>query len=114
MIILSAKMSHSGTYTWSATDAFSSIQRSIIVSVENPETCSKVKASISDVSGDYLIYPDGVLGADPFPVYCNMTEKVGVGVTVVGNDSENRTQVIGYEERGEYSLDVYYRSASIS
>ena len=73
-----------------------------------------MKASISDVSGDYLIYPDGVLGADPFPVYCNMTEKVGVGVTVVGNDSENRTQVIRYEERREYSLDVYYRSASIS
>ena len=73
-----------------------------------------MKASISDVSGDYLIYPDGVLGADPFLVYCNMTEKVGVGVTVVGNDSENRTQVIGYEERGEYSLDVHYRSASIS
>ena len=73
-----------------------------------------MKASISDVSSDYFIDPNGVLGADPFPVYCNMTEKVGVGVTVVGHDSENRTQVIGYKERGEYSLDVHYRSASIS
>ena len=73
-----------------------------------------MKASISNVSGDYLIYPDGVLDEDPFPVYCNMTDKGGVGVTIVGHDMENRTQVIGYEKRGEYFVDVHYRSASIS
>ena len=73
-----------------------------------------MKANIIDVSGDYFIDPDGVLGEDPFPVYCNMTDKGGVGVTVVGHDSENRTQVKGYERPGNYSLDVHYRSASIS
>ena len=114
LIILSANISHSGTYTCNATDAFSSIQTSVTLHVKYPETCSKVKANIIDVSGDYFIDPDGVLGEDPFPVYCNMTDKGGVGVTVVGHDSENRTQVIGYEEPGEYSLDVHYRSASIS
>ena len=114
LIILSANISHSGTYTCNATDAFSSIQTSVTVHVKYPETCSKVKANISDVSGDYLIDPDGVLGEDPFPVYCNMTDKGGVGVTVVSHNSENRTQVIGYNRRGEYSLDVHYRSASIS
>ena len=114
LIILSANISHSGTYTCNATNAFSSIQTSVTVHVKYPETCSKLKANISDVSGDYLIDPDGDLGEDPFPVYCNMTDKGGVGVTVVSHNSENRTQVIGYNGRGKYSLDVHYRSASIS
>ena len=114
LIILSANISHSGTYTCNATDAFSSIQTSVTVHVKYPETCSKLKANISDVSGDYLIDPDGDLGEDPFPVYCNMTDKGGVGVTVVSHNSENRTQVIGYNGHGEYSLDVHYRSANIS
>ena len=73
-----------------------------------------MKANIIDVSGDYFIDPDGVLGEDPFPVYCNMTDKGSVGMTVVGHDSENRTQVKGYERPGKYSLDVHYRCASIS
>ena len=114
LMILSANISHSGTYTCNATNAFSSIQTSVTVHVKYPETCSKLKANISDVSGDYLIDPDGDLGEDPFPVYCNMTDKGGVGVTVVSHNSENRTQVIGYNGRGEYSLDVHYRSANIS
>ena len=114
LMILSANISHSGTYTCNATDAFSSIQTSVTVHVKYSETCTKVKASISNVSGDYLIDPDGVLGEDPFPVYCNMTDKGGVGVTIVGHDMENRTQVIGYEKRGEYFVDIHYRSASIS
>ena len=114
LIILSANKSHSGTYTCNATDAFSSIQTSVTVHVKYPETCSKLKANISDVSGDYLIDPDGVLGEDPFPVYCNMTDKGGVGVTVVSHNSENRTQVKEYDRPGEYSLDVHYRSANIS
>ena len=114
LMILSANISHSGTYTCNATNAFSSIQTSVTVHVKYPETCSKLKANISDVSGDYLIDPDGDLGEDPFPVYCNMTDKGGVGVTVVSHNSENRTQVKGYDGPGEYSLDVHYRSATIS
>ena len=114
LMILSANISHSGTYTCNATNAFSSIQTSVTVHVKYPETCSKLKANISDVSGDYLIDPDGDLGEDPFPVYCNMTDKGGVGVTVVSHNSENRTQVKEYDRPGEYSLDVHYRSANIS
>ena len=110
LIISSANISHSGTYTCNATDAFSSIQTSVTVHVKYPETGTKVKASISGVSGDYLIDPDGVLGKDPFPIYCNMTDKGCVGVTVVNHDMENRTQVIGYEK----CVDIHYRSASIS
>ena len=114
LTILSANISHSGSYTCNVADAFSSIQTSVTVHIKYPETCSKVKTNISDISGDYLIDPDGVLGEDPFPVYCNMTDKGGVGVTVVGHDSENRSQVMGYEKRGEYFVDVHYRSAIIS
>ena len=114
LIISSANISPSGTYTCNATDTFTSIQTSVTVHVKYSEAFTKVKASISNVSGDYLIYPDGVLDEDPFPVYCNMTDKGGVGVTVVGHDMENRTQVIGYEKRGEYFVDIHYRSASIS
>ena len=110
LTILSANISHSGSYTCKAADAFSSIQTSVTVHIKYPETCSKVKTNISDISGDYLIDPDGVLGEDPFPVYCNMTDKGGVGVTVVNHDMENRTQVIGYEK----CVDIHYRSASIS
>ena len=62
LTILSANTSHSGSYTCNVADAFSSSQTRVTVHVKYPETCSKVKTSISEVSGDYLIDPDGVLG----------------------------------------------------
>ncbi|XP_022783137.1 contactin-associated protein-like 2 [Stylophora pistillata] len=115
LIVSSASFSHGGVYTCKATNALSSIQTSVVVYVTDyPKTCTSVKADISDVSGDYFIDPEGALGEDPFPVYCNMTDKEGVGVTVVGHDSENRTQVKGFDKPGEYYLDVHYISASIS
>ena len=114
LIVSSANFTHVGNYTCNASNAFSSIQTSVIVYVKYPETCAKVKANISDVSADYFIDPDGVLGDDPFPVYCNMTDKGGVGVTVVSHDSENRTHVDGFEPPGSYSLGIDYNPASIS
>ena len=53
-------------------------------------------------SGSYVIDPDGEGGYEPFTVFCDMTDKNGVGVTVVGHDSEDRTLVDGYEEKGSY------------
>ena len=38
----------------------------------------------------------------PFQVYCDMTSKNGVGVTVIGHDSESDTLVKGYEDPGSY------------
>ena len=32
-----------------------------------------------------------------YDVICNMTDKNGIGVTVISHNSENRTQVKGYE-----------------
>jgi hypothetical protein len=37
-----------------------------------------------------------------------MTSKNGVGVTVIGHDSESRTFVKGYESRGSYKRSIKY------
>ena len=47
-------------------------------------------------------------------MYCDMTNKNGVGVTVISHDSENRTIVDGYEDQGSYSHDINYTGASLS
>ena len=43
-----------------------------------------------------------------------MTDKSGVGVTVISHDSETRTLVKGCEPAGCYSRDVNYKGASLS
>ena len=48
----------------------------------------------------------------PFKVYCNMTDKNGVGVTVVSHNSENRALVDGFSDPGSYSRDVTYHDTS--
>ena len=45
-------------------------------------------------SDNYIIDPDGKGGVAPFSVYCDMSDKGGVGVTVISHDSESRTHVI--------------------
>ena len=42
-----------------------------------------------------------------------MTDKNGVGVTVIGHDSEKRTLVNGCDPHGCYSRDVHYLNASL-
>ena len=51
-------------------------------------------------SSEYSIDPDGEGDLEPFSVYCDMTDKTSVGVTVISHDSENRSLVIGYETSG--------------
>ena len=50
----------------------------------------------------------------PFSAYCDMTDKNGIGVTVIGHDSENRTHVEGSENPGSYSRVIHYKGASLS
>lgn len=114
LIILSANFSHGGNYTCNATNSLSSIHTNVTVFIKYPETCSTVKKEISIISGDYVIDPDGIQGENPFSVYCNMTDKEGIGVTVVSHDSENRTHVKGFEAHGSYSRDIQYIGASLS
>ena len=61
-----------------------------------------------------MIDPDGEGGLAPFTVYCDMTGKKGVGVTVVSHDSESRRYVQGCETGGCYSRTIHYTGASLS
>ena len=47
-------------------------------------------------------------------MYCDMTDKNGVGVTVISHDSERRTLVNGHEYPGRYSRNIHYTGASLS
>ena len=64
-----------------------------------------------------MIDPDGKGGVTPFSVYCDISDKGGVGVTVIGHDSEIRTYVgniqeCSYSKPGCYSKDVRYTGVS--
>ena len=65
-------------------------------------------------NGIYVIDPDGDGGVRPYNVTCDMTDKNGVGVTVVSHDSEERMLVDGCDGKGCYSRDVQYLGASLS
>ncbi|XP_078352486.1 uncharacterized protein LOC144637232 isoform X2 [Oculina patagonica] len=77
-------------------------------------SCSDLKSVFGGNSGYYMIDPDGKGGVTPFSVYCDMSDKGGVGVTVISHDSESRTHVgpsisgCGYDNPGCYSKDVRY------
>ena len=73
-----------------------------------------IRKYVSNVSGNYAIDPDGVGGLAPFTVYCDTSDKSGVGLTVISHDSESRTHVNGYSGRGSYSRDIHYTGASLS
>ena len=53
-------------------------------------SCSVIRKHVSSVSGNYVIDPDGEGGVVPLTVYCDMTVKNGIGVTVISHDSESR------------------------
>lgn len=73
-----------------------------------------IRKYVSSSSGNYVIDPDGAGGLAPFTVYCDMSDKNGVGVTLVSHDSESRTLVDGYDARGSYSRSIHYSGASLS
>ena len=51
-------------------------------------SCSSIKSGRSgSSSGNYIIDPDGKGGVTPFSMYCDMSDKGGVGVTVISHDS---------------------------
>ena len=64
-------------------------------------------------NGTYVIDPDGDGGLPPYNVTCDVTDKNGVGVTVISHDSENRTLVDGCELPGCYKRDINYTGASL-
>ncbi|KAL9989349.1 hypothetical protein ACROYT_G003890 [Oculina patagonica] len=78
--------------------------------------CSDLKKHVPTAeSGVYVIDPDGEGGLPPlYDVTCDMTDKNGVGVTVISHDSEKRTLVDGFEDPGSYSRSIQYKGANFS
>ena len=64
------------------------------------------------LSGSYVIDPDGKGGVAPFTVYCDMTDKKNIGVTVISHDSEDRTLVQACTPVGCYQRDIHYTGAN--
>ena len=74
-----------------------------------PRTCSELLARHpSTISGNHYLNPQAFVASPSVQVYCDMTSKNGVGVTVIGHDSESRTLVKGYNPRGSYRRKINY------
>ena len=107
-----------GTYSCVAKNALRSVEATSVVEVYNkPLSCSSIKSGHSgSSSGNYIIDPDGKGGVAPFSVYCDMSDKGGVGVTVISHDSESRTHVANIPGCGVtpgcYRKDVSYTGVS--
>ena len=115
LVIENIKNSPEGSYTCRASNALATIEAT--VKINSPvvvASCSVIKKYVSSVSGNYVIDPDGEGGLAPFTVFCDMTDKSRVGVTVIRHDSESRTHVNGCEDHGCYSRDIRYTGASLS
>ena len=115
LVLQNIKKSHEGSYTCKATNALTTIEAKIkINSPVNAASCSVIRKYVSSVSGNYVVDPDDTGGLAPFTVYCDMSDKNGVGVTVISHKSESRTYVKGYGRKGSYSRDIRYTGASLS
>ena len=115
LFIQNIKKSHEGSYTCRATNALSTTEAK--VKVNSPvitTSCSMIRKYVSNVSGNYVIDPDGVGSLESFTVYCDMSDKNGVGVTVISHDSESRIFVDGCQSKGCYSRDIHYTGTSLS
>ena len=74
-----------------------------------PKTCSDLLTKHpSTTSGNHYFIPQGLVESPLVQVYCDMTSKNGVGVTVIGHDSESRKYVNGYESPGSYKRKINY------
>ena len=115
LVLQNIKKSHEGSYICRASNALARIEAKVKINSPVVATsCSVIKKYVTSVSGNYVIDPDGEGGLAPFTVFCDMTDKSGVGVTVISHDSESRTHVKGCEDRGCYSRDIHYTGASLS
>ena len=113
-IIEDIKKTHRGSYTCRASNVLATIEAKVKINSPVATSCSVIKKYASSASGNYVIDPDGEGGLAPFTVFCDMTDKSGVGVTVISHDSESRTHVSGCNPSGCYSRDIHYTGASLS
>ena len=109
LLIQTIKKLHEGSYTCIAANALATIEAEVKITAI-ATSCSVIRIYVSSASGNYVIDPDGAGGLAPFTVFCDMSDKSGVGVTVVSHDSESRTRVTS----DDYLLDIHYTGASFS
>ena len=114
LVIENIKKTHRGSYTCRASNVLATIEAKVKINSVVATSCSVIKKYVSSASGNYVIDPDGEGGLAPFTVFCDMTDKSGVGVTVISHNSESRTHVSGCEPSGCYSRDIHYTGASLS
>ncbi|KAL9963348.1 hypothetical protein ACROYT_G032545 [Oculina patagonica] len=116
LLLQNVSTSDAGNYSCVAKNSQRSIEATSVLEVfDTLMSCSSVKSARGgSSSGNYLIDPDGKGGVTPFSVYCDMSDKSGVGVTVISHDSESRTHVGPSlcEPAGCYSKDVRYTGVS--
>ena len=117
LLLRSVATNDAGTYTCVAKNALRSVEATSVVEViKKMKSCSSIKSGRSgSSSGNYIIDPDGKGGVAPFSVYCDMSDKGGVGVTVISHDSESRTHVPNILRCGSpgcYKKDVTYTRVS--
>ena len=114
LVIENIKKTQRGSYTCRASNVLVTIEAKVKINSPVATSCSVIKKYVTSASGNYVIDPDGEGGLAPFTVFCDMTDKSGVGVTVISHDSESRTHVDGCENQGCYSRDIHYTGASLS
>ena len=114
LVIENIKKTQRGSYTCRASNVLVTIEAKVKINSPVATSCSVIKKYVSSVSGNYVIDPDGEGGLAPFTVFCDMTDKSGVGVTVISHDSESRTHVYGCDPSGCYSRNIHYTGASLS
>ncbi|KXJ26555.1 Peroxidasin-like protein [Exaiptasia diaphana] len=117
LIIPGISMKDAGNYVCIARNFHRSIKSATKVEVNRHfKSCSQMKKkSKKTPSGDYVIDPDGQSEQKPFSVYCDMSDKGGVGVTFVGHDSEIRTLVDNCPDRaGSCAINVFYDGVSMA
>ena len=77
--------------------------------LDPPSSCSALLTKHpSTASGMYYINPKGVSSSQLVHVYCDMTSRIGVGVTVIGHNSESRALVKGFNPPGSYQRKIEY------
>lgn len=119
LLLKNVSPNDSGSYTCIARNFYRSITATTVLEIQGPTSCSDMKTlNRATTSGTYMIDPDRKGGVTPFKVYCNMTDKGGVGVTLISHDTESRTFVDyksgGCHGKGCYSKDVRYTGVSIA
>ena len=105
LTIKNVMKSDAGNYKCIVQSKFSKLQSVTTLSVKAPKTCKDLRLYGEKESRVYTVYPTI---SRPVKVYCDMSSKNGVGVTVISHDSEGRTRVAGIEAKGGYKRLINY------